>query len=248
MLPTSIAGSISIAAPPGGQVAGLDRADVQLFEAEVATGLDPDQVRVRAIRPAEVAAALNRRVLDDRHLRADGPDEAGRSQALLDLLRRGLARRLPQSVCELDLVQPVVTADQREHEPALRGDHRNRLQRGSLWNAERPGDLGNRGHARGRRLAGLVEAGRQLDRLGGGRGDLDVGGIAGRERHLVLARGARRHVLVGAGSRPSSRRRPRPGTSAGRCGRRCGRRRRCAARRRGPGPRRRGRSCRSPSS
>ena len=35
---------------------------------------------------------------------------------------------------------------------------------------------------------------------GVGRGDLDVGGVAGRQRHLVLARRAGRHVLVGAGA------------------------------------------------
>ena len=34
---------------------------------------------------------------------------------------------------------------------------------------------------------------------GSRRGDLDVGRVAGRERDLVLARRARRHVVVGAG-------------------------------------------------
>ena len=41
---------------------------------------------------------------------------------------------------------------------------------------------------------------RQLDRLRLGRGDLDVGRVAGRQRDLVLAGRAGRHVLVGAGA------------------------------------------------
>ena len=55
MLPTSIAGSISIGSPSGREVAGLDRADVELLELEVAPGLDPDQVRVGAVGAGDVA-------------------------------------------------------------------------------------------------------------------------------------------------------------------------------------------------
>ena len=80
------------------------------------------------------------------------------------------------------------------------------------------------------------------------RRDLDVRGVAGvRERDLVLAGRAGRHVLVRARGRPSSRRPTRPCTSAARSGRRCGRRPRRAGGRTRRGPPRRGRSCRSPS-
>ena len=49
-------------------------------------------------------------------------------------------------------------------------------------------------------LARRIERGRQHDRLRVGARHLEVRGIAWRQRDLVLARGAGRHVLVGAGA------------------------------------------------
>ena len=62
------------------------------------------------------------------------------------------------------------------------------------------GDLLDRGQAGRVDPLGRVERRRQLDRLRLGAGDLDVGGVAGRQRHLVLPRRAGRHVLVRAGA------------------------------------------------
>ena len=99
MFPTSIAGSILISAPLVGGVAGLDRAHVHLLELEVASRLDADQVSVRAVRAADVAADRgDRRVLDDGNLGADRPDEARRADPLSDLLRRRLAKALAERV------------------------------------------------------------------------------------------------------------------------------------------------------
>ena len=92
ILPTSIAGSISIGSPAGRQVAGLDRADVELLEREVAAGGDADQVRVRLVGPGEVALALDRRVLITGTSAPTGPDEPGRPELRLDLLGVGLAK------------------------------------------------------------------------------------------------------------------------------------------------------------
>ena len=92
----------------------------------------------------------------------------------------------------------MVAADQRQDHAATLDDHRHRLQRRPGRHAQGFGDLIDGGQARGRHLARLVERRRQLDRLRPRRCDLDVGGIAGRESHLVLARRAGRHVLVRA--------------------------------------------------
>ena len=84
------------------------------------------------------------------------------------------------------------------HEPQLvrPDDHRERLQQRAGGDAERARD-GRHGDQAGRLLEHrLRQPGGQLDRLGVGARDLDVGGVAGRERDRVLARRARRHVLV----------------------------------------------------
>ena len=97
----------------GDRSPGLDRADVELLEGEVAAGLDADQVRVGPVGAGEVAAALDRGVLDHGHLGADRADEPGRPELGLDLLGGRLAEVGAERVRELDLVQAVVAADQR---------------------------------------------------------------------------------------------------------------------------------------
>ena len=63
---------------------------------------------------------------------------------------------------------------------------------------QRPRDLGDGRQARRVDELGRGEPVRQLTGCGVGAGDLDVGRVAGRERDVVLARRARRHVLVRA--------------------------------------------------
>ncbi len=100
-------------------------------------------------------------------------------------------------VGQLDLVEPVVAADQDHDQAAVVDDDRHRLDQRARGHPEGAGDLLDRGQPGGRRLARGVERRGQLDRLGDRARDLDVGRVAGRERDLVLARRARRHVLVG---------------------------------------------------
>ena len=91
MLPTSIAVSISIGSPVGRQVASLDRAHVELLEAEVAAGLDADQVGVGAVGAADQARALDRGVLETGTSAPTGPMKPTGPSCVGDLLGRGLA-------------------------------------------------------------------------------------------------------------------------------------------------------------
>ena len=94
MLPTSIAGSIRILAPPTVSPSTTVRTSAR-SNAEVAAGHDAAQVQVRAVGAGHVAARRDRLVEQDRHLRPDRTDEPGRSEALLDLLGgRGPERRV----------------------------------------------------------------------------------------------------------------------------------------------------------
>ncbi len=198
MLPTSIAGSMRIGCPFD-RVADLDAAHVGALEREVAAGLDAAQVVVLAVGAGHVGARGDRVVEQDRHVRADRPDVAGRADALLELLRARRAELGPERVLELDLVDAVIAADHHHHEAAVGDHHGERLEQGALGHAHARGDVGDRDEPGRRDLLGRVEAGRQLDGLRVGARDLDVGGVAGRERDVVLARRARRHVLVRAG-------------------------------------------------
>ena len=102
-----------------------------------------------------------------------------------------------EGVPQLDLVEAVVAADQRQDEAAVLDHHGNRLQRGPAGDAEGIGDLLDGGQPGRRHLARLVQGRRQLDGLRLGGGHLDVRRVPGRDRHLVLPRLARRQVLVG---------------------------------------------------
>ena len=234
-------------AAAGGDVAGLDRADVHLLEVEVPSRGDADQVRVRLVGPADVALALDRRVLEDRQLGADRADEPGRAQLGCDLLGVGRPEVGAERVAQLELVEPVVAADQGEHH-ALVDDHRHRLDQGPGGDAQRARHLLDRGQSRRRHLARLVEGRRQLDRLRLGDRDLDVRRVARGQRDLVLAGRAGRHVVVGAGPAHHPDVGLDPIATRARSGRRSGRRPGRGAHSFGRAPRRRGRSCRSPSS
>ena len=183
---------------PVDRVARHHAAHVDGLEAEVAPRLDAAQVRVGRVGPRDVAAARDRPVHEDRRVRAHRADVAGGPDLPRELLlarrpERGAAER----VAELDVVDLVVAAHEHQDEPAAVHDHRVRLDQRARGHAERVR------HRRHRRLARRVHAlGRvqplQRHGLRLGRGHLDVGRVAGRQRHVVLARRAGRHVLVRA--------------------------------------------------
>ena len=124
------------------RVAGLDRAHVHLLELEVAAGLDADQVRVRAVGAADVAA--------DRWIAASfttgtsaptGPMKpAGPIRSPISSARR-LAEALAERVGELDLVQAMVAADEHHDHAALLGDDRYGFEQGAGGHAERARDV-----------------------------------------------------------------------------------------------------------
>ena len=199
MLPTSIAGSIRIGWPSTVSPAST-RADVDPLEGEVAARLDAAQVRVGPVGAGDVAARRRRRASSRIGTSAPtGPMKPAGPMRSLELLRAARAgTRAPSALLQLDLVDAVVAAQHHEHELAA-DDHREGLQQRARRHAERAGDGGDRGHARASRPARARRSARgQLDGLRLGARDLDVGGVAGRERDVVLARRARRHVLVRA--------------------------------------------------
>ena len=201
MLPISIAGSIRIACPSTVSPAST-RAHVDLAEREVAPGLDAAQVRVGLVGAGDVGVAVQRVVEQDRRRRRRpgrcsrrGPIRSANSSSCAG--RNGGAER----VAELDVVDAVVAADEHEPQLVLADDHRIGLDQRARGHAERarrpaatvvrPGvDL----------LAGASSAGGSSTGCGVGARDLDVGGVAGRQRDVVLARRAGRHVLVRAGA------------------------------------------------
>ena len=142
-------------AAAGGRVAGLDRAHVHLVGLEVAGGVDAAQVGVGLVGAADVGVAGDRRVHDDRQPGADRPDVADRPELGLDLLGLGLAEVGAHPVAQLDLVEPVVAAQEDEHQAAALDDDRHRLDQGSGGDAQRAGDLLDGGQPR------------RLDPLGG---------------------------------------------------------------------------------
>jgi hypothetical protein len=92
----------------------------------------------------------------------------------------------------------VVAAHDDHEQPAVLDDDRVGLEQRSELDVQRLRDVGHRGHARRAHLFRGGQPVRQHDRLGLGARHLDVGGVAGRQRDVVLAGRARRHVLVGA--------------------------------------------------
>ena len=161
-------------------------------------GLDAAQVGVLAVGARDVRARLDRVVEQDRHVDADRADVAGGPDPLGELVRARGPELGAERVLELDLVDAVVAADDHQQQPAVGDHHRVGLQQRAGRHVQAARDVGDR-HQPGRLdQLGRVDARRQLDGLRVGAGDLDVGGVAGRERDVVLARGARRHVLVGA--------------------------------------------------
>jgi hypothetical protein len=156
---------------------------------------------VELVRAGDPAAGLVHRGVEDHgDLRADRADEPGRTDPLGDLVLARRPERLAQGVRQLRLVDAVVAAHD-DHEQAARlGDDRERLQQRAARDPELARD-----RLDGRRPRGVDPARRRLrigqrHRLRLGDRNVHVGGVAGRERHVVLARRTGRHVLVRAGA------------------------------------------------
>ena len=227
MLPTSIAGSIRIT-PPLTVSPAHHGADVDALVREVAAGLDA-RAGARRARWRRRHSRRRRRRRRAGSASARPPGRCSRAARASPPSRRGGrgGSRVPSAVPQLDLVDAMVAADDHELHRVAVDDHRERLQeraRGHAelaWRRRRSSSGRASARPRERRAAGRASTGCGICAR-----HLEVGGIAGGEHDLVLARRARRHVLVGSRARPSSRRRPRPGTTRGRSGRSSGRRRR----------------------
>ena len=107
---------------------------------EVPAALDAPEVVARPVRSGHELSLPKRLVDDDLAGKADGPERAGlgaeRRDDLVDLCGSDVAT---QHRGELRLVQPVVAADEREHDLAVRDD-RHRLRRCRQVDAEEVGE------------------------------------------------------------------------------------------------------------
>ena len=122
----------------------------------------------------------------------------GGPEPLGDLVGVRRAELVLQRQRELDLVDAVVATHDRDLHPVAVDDHRESLQQRAVGHLQGAGD-GIDGRHLGRvDLLGRVQRRRQRHRLGLGGGHLEVGRVAGREHHVVLAGSAGRHVLVGS--------------------------------------------------
>ena len=232
MLPTSIAGSIRIACPSTRSPAST-RAHVDALEAEVAAGLDARAGARRAgWRRRRRRRGGDGLVEQDRHGRSPtGPMKPG--GPMRSATSSGCAGRKARAerVLELDLVDPVVAAHDDHEQPRSSVTTGNAFSSAPAGTPSVPGDRVDRRHARACAPSpGAAAARRQLHGLGLRARDLDVRGVAGGERHVVLARRARRHVLVRAEAAHHPDVGLDPVPLEARRGRRCGRRRRCACR------------------
>ena len=148
--------------------------------------------------PDDVGAVGDAGVEQDRHLRAHRADVAGRPESRRHLVGMRGAEVLTERRAQLDLVDPMVAADDHELHRVAVDDHRERLEQRARGQAELGGDGVDRGHPRRGYELRAVEGRLERHRLRLGARHLEVGGIAVREDDLVLPRRAGRHVLVGA--------------------------------------------------
>ena len=242
MLPTSIAGSMRIGVAVD-EVARPRRCARRTARrrsrgpARRPAGAGPAGWRPR---PSRRTGRRRRRASSStRHVGADRADEARRAEPLLDLvgLRRAGSASPRWFVSLMSLTRWSPRTTTRTKRAAVRDDR-------DRTSAARPGATprwpatasivvapGRRRPRRARRAPAASSTG-----CGVGARDLDVRRVARRERDVVLARRARRHVLV----RAAAAHHPDVGLHAvplqARCGRRSGRRRRCAWRSSRPGP------------
>src|SRR4051812_8598307 len=183
-------------------VTRLHRSHIAVLSVEISAWLDPQQMSIDFIRTRDKTAQPAQRLVDQNgRLRVDRTDEARvRAEVALDLLVvRELERRM-QVVAELDLVEAVVAPQQHEERAPALDDHGHGLDQRAARDAKHARDLLDRGCVRRVDKFRLLPGVRQVvHRLRGGARDLDVRRVARiAHGHVVLARLARRHVLVGA--------------------------------------------------
>ena len=153
---------------------------------------------VRLVGADDVAAVADAGVEQDRHLRAHRADVPGRPEPRRHLVGMGGAELGPERARELDLVDPMIAADDHELHRVAVDDHRERLQQRAGRHPELGGDGIDRGHPGRGDERGSIEGGLERHRLRLGARHLHVGGVAGGHGDLVLPRRAGRHVLVRA--------------------------------------------------
>ncbi len=201
MLPTSIAGSISIVPPPGAVSPASTVRTSSSSKAKSRPGLDAAQVRVGLVGAGDVGVAGDRRVLDRSGTFAPtGPMKpTGPSSAAISSSRawRKSAPSALRSLISLRRWSPRTRTSTMPRPSTITGSA---LMKAPLGSPRCGGHLLDPGEAGGLHSLRRAQRRRQLDRLRLGAGDLDVGGVAGGQRHLVLAGRAGRHVLVGAGA------------------------------------------------
>ena len=135
----------------------------------------------RAIGARDVLALPQSLVGDDLHHRANGPDRAGVSpESFPDLLFRGRPKRLAERLEHLPIVEPVVAADEAEHDLAVHDDG-HRLRRRSRVDSEELGDVLDRLRARGLDLLGPL-AQRELGRPRDAPRDLEIRRVVARSQ------------------------------------------------------------------
>ena len=157
---------------------------------------------------ADHVLALAQRLIGQ-HLdrRADRPDRAAvGAEGLADLLGLRGPEVPAERREELHLVEPVVPAHEREHEPLVRDD-RHRLRGGALVHAQELRDVLDRPLVRGLHLLGRRQRLREVGRRRDAAGDLEIGRVvavlAGDER--VLPRPGRREEVLAAAAAHDAR-------------------------------------------
>ena len=155
----------------------------------------------------DVLALAQGLVRDHLDSSSDGPDRAALgTERLADLALFSGPEGLAEHRQELHLVETVVTADEREQDPAVR-DHRHRLRSRAGVHFEECGDVLDRALPRRFDLLRLWQLRRKLRRRGHSAGDLEIGRVvavlAGDER--VLAGAGRREEVEGLAAAHHSR-------------------------------------------
>ena len=172
--------------------------DIREPPVEVPAVLDAAEVVARPVRAGHELSLPKRLVDDDLAGKADGPERAGlgaeRRDDLVDLC--GSDTSPPSTEASFAFVQPVVAADEREHDLAVRDD-RHRLRRCRQVDAEEVGE------GLARLDTGRLDLGRRVQPLGERRRarhpvrDLEVGGVVAAlaRDERVFARAGRREVV-----------------------------------------------------
>jgi hypothetical protein len=144
----------------GASVALARESDVRDPSVEVPSTFHAAQVVAGPVRPGDELSLAQGFVDDHLTREAHGPERAGfRAERFTDLVDLRRTNGRPEHGHELRLVQAIVAADERQHDPAV-GHHRHRLRRRGQVDAEEF----RKGLAR--RDVGRLDLGRLRERLG----------------------------------------------------------------------------------